>query len=153
MEPITIVEGAARHHEFITEAQILMAFETEKLKLDPETVKLGVGAVLVDSSKGKYYVAKNHSGEPIACMLTLSEWSDWRNKNAIWIHSLYVKPEYRGKGVYKQMFEHLKFMVRSSDQLYALKLYVDKRNQAARDVYSKLGMTSDHYETYEWVKS
>ncbi|NDF15528.1 GNAT family N-acetyltransferase, partial [bacterium] len=124
---ITIVEASGRHHEFIAEAQLQMALETENLRLDPATVRLGVGAVLLDVAKGRYYVAEKE-GVPVACMLTIPEWSDWRNKTAIWIHSLYVRPEARGRGVYRQMYGYLKAKVEESPEYFALKLYVDKRN-------------------------
>lgn len=153
MKPnVEIVEASSRHHSFIAKSQVEMAFETERMQLDLHTVSLGVGAVLLDPSKGRYYIAQDSEGAPLACMLTLPEWSDWRNKTAIWIHSLYVLPEHRGKGVYRLMYEFLKNLVLNSDDLYALKLYVDKRNGRARQVYAKLGMSSDHYETYEWVR-
>jgi hypothetical protein len=77
---IKMVEASGRHHEFIADAQVQMAFETENLRLDPATVRLGVGAVLLDATKGLYYVAENEEGIPVACMLTIPEWSDWRNR-------------------------------------------------------------------------
>ena len=33
-----------------------------------------------------------------------------------------------------------------------LRLYVDKRNQAAARVYEKLGMTREHYDLFEWLE-
>ena len=152
MEKITIVEGAARHHHFIADCQVAMAFETEGMRLDPETVNLGVGAVLLDPHKGKYFIAKNLEGTPVACLLTIPEWSDWRNGTVLWIHSLYVKPEYRAKGVFYQMYHHLKSMVTFSKDLRGLRLYVDKKNPSAQKVYEKLGMTKEHYDMFEWMK-
>lgn len=148
--------GAAllEHQDFIVSSQMAMAFETEKLKLDFETVKKGVGAVFQDSSKGKYYVALDSGkNEPIACLLLIPEWSDWRNGTVLWIHSVYVVPEYRGKGVYRAMYLELKSKVEKDPALRGLRLYVDKTNTQATQVYEKLGMSKEHYDLFEWMKS
>lgn len=137
--------------EFIKKAQILMAFETEKLKLDPQTVSLGVEAVFNDPNKGSYLVCEIDS-KICACLLTLNEWSDWRNGNVLWIHSVYVQPDFRGKGIYKKMYEYLKEKVKASKDLRGLRLYVDKTNLNAIKVYSKLNMSNEHYELFEWLK-
>jgi ribosomal protein S18 acetylase RimI-like enzyme len=151
MEPIHIVPGAAKHHDFISSCQIRMALETEDLALDPETVRLGVGAVLLDSNKGRYFVAEDADGAPLACLLTIPEWSDWRNRTVLWIHSLYVLPAHRGRGIYKKLYSFLKEMVRRDPAYAGLRLYVDKRNKKAADVYRKLGMSAEHYELFEWL--
>ncbi len=151
MEPIRIVAGTAKHHEFLSACQIRMALETEDLALDPETVRLGVGAVLLDATKGRYYVAEDADGNPLACLLTIPEWSDWRNRTVLWIHSLYVIPTRRGKGIYKKLYSFLKDMVRDDPAYAGLRLYVDKRNANAAEVYRKLGMSSEHYELFEWL--
>jgi GNAT superfamily N-acetyltransferase len=148
-----ILEAHANDHAFLVDAQIKMALETEGLKLDENTVALGVGAVLLDSTKGRYFVVKNDSGERIACTLTIPEWSDWRNGTVLWIHSLYVRPEYRGKGVYRAMYSHLKSKVTSDPELMGIRLYVDQRNERACAVYEKLGMSAEHYRLYEWMKT
>jgi GNAT superfamily N-acetyltransferase len=151
MEPIHIVAGTAKHHEFLAACQIRMALETEDLALDPETVRLGVGAVLLDASKGKYFVAEDVDGTPLACLLTIPEWSDWRNRTVLWIHSLYVLPAHRGKGIYKRLYTFLKDKVRNDPAYAGLRLYVDKRNARASEVYRKLGMSAEHYELFEWL--
>jgi GNAT superfamily N-acetyltransferase len=138
--------------DFITTAQIRMAEETESLRLDPAVVAIGVGAVLDDLAKGRYFVAESASGAVVACLLTLPEWSDWRNGTVLWIHSLYVIPEYRKSGVFKAMYAHLKSMVDSSDAFRGLRLYVDKRNEAAKQAYARAGMSAEHYELFEWMK-
>ncbi len=135
----------------IADYQIKMAFETENMKLDPPTVEKGVGAVFDDPSKGKYWLAEV-KGEVVGCLLTVPEWSDWRNGTVLWIHSVYVKPEFRKFGVYKKLYTHLKDMVQESKDLRGLRLYVDKTNHPAQKVYESLGMSGEHYHLFEWMK-
>jgi GNAT superfamily N-acetyltransferase len=109
-------------------------------------------AVLNDSHKGEYFIAELDD-EPVGCLLTLPEWSDWRNGTVLWIHSVYVIPPLRGSGVYRQLYLHLKEKVMADQSLRGLRLYVDKTNQKAQTVYAKLGMTKEHYELFEWMKT
>lgn len=131
--------------------QILMARETEDLELDPDLVDKGVRAVFADPAKGEYQVAES-DGRVIASLLTTPEWSDWRAATVLWIQSLYVIPEERGRGVYRALYEHLKRRVGSDPGLAGIRLYVDRRNATARQVYEKLGMSREHYELFEWLK-
>jgi ribosomal protein S18 acetylase RimI-like enzyme len=154
---ITIRKAQPEDIAFIIDSQIKMARETEGMELDPSTVAKGVAAVFGDSVMGDYYIASEMQGaaeteKSVACLLTLMEWSDWRNGNVIWIHSVYVLPEYRGQGVFPKMYEYLKNSVQASVHLRGLRLYVDKTNLHAQKVYQKLGMSNDHYELYEWMK-
>lgn len=148
---ISIREGHFKDASFIIDAQIAMALETENFKLDFKTVELGVHAALSDFHKGKYYVAESNE-KLLACLLTIPEWSDWRNGTVLWIHSLYVVPDKRGQGIYKLMYEHLKEMVNNSTEYRGLRLYVDKTNLPAQKVYHKLGMSAEHYAMFEWMK-
>ncbi|MBS1958191.1 MAG: GNAT family N-acetyltransferase [Bdellovibrionales bacterium] len=138
--------------KFIRESQLAMAFETEKLRLDPALLQKGVDAVLENPLKGHYYIAVDPSGAPVACLFAMPEWSDWRNATVLWIHSLYVVPSARKHGVFKQMYAHLKSMVESSDDYRGLRLFVDKRNEPAKLAYLRVGMSADHYELFEWLK-
>jgi GNAT superfamily N-acetyltransferase len=135
---------------FIVDAQLNMAKETEDKHLDKSVVLAGVQHLFNNPFVGKYYLAE-YENRPVACFLALFEWSDWRNGNVIWIHSLYVIPEFRARGVFKFMYEHLKEEVQSSEDLRGIRLYVDKRNTKAQAVYEKLGMNADHYALYEWM--
>jgi predicted GNAT family acetyltransferase len=141
----------AKHsdHAAIVDFQIRMAKETEDLALDPNLVSKGVEAVLKDSNKGIYYIVEDNS-DVVASLLTTYEWSDWRNGLVLWIQSVYVLPGYRGKGVYKSMYHHLKSKVESNSELLGLRLYVEKDNKNAQKVYSKLGMDGEHYQMFEW---
>ena len=131
--------------------QILMARETEGIELDPQTVEKGVAAVFADRSKGEYFVAAS-GGTVVGCLMVTPEWSDWRNGTVLWIQSVYVIPEMRGRGAYRLLYEHMQARVAASPALRGIRLYVDKRNTAAQGVYARLGMTREHYELFEWMK-
>jgi ribosomal protein S18 acetylase RimI-like enzyme len=70
----------------------------------------------------------------------------------IWIQSVYITSLHRGKGIYKKMYEHIQQMVMADPDLLGIRLYVDKTNKPAQQVYKKLGMNGEHYQVYEWVK-
>jgi GNAT superfamily N-acetyltransferase len=135
----------------LAQLQVTMAWETEEFKLDPPTVRLGVQAVIDDPSKGRYWIAEI-DGEVAGCLLTVPEWSDWRNGTILWIHSVYVRPAYRGRKVYAALYEHVQNLVTNDSKTYkGIRLYVDKRNTAAQAVYNKLGMNGEHYQLFEWI--
>jgi len=136
-------------HLSIVDFQIRMAKETEDLALNYDLVSKGVLAALNDSNKGVYYIAELEN-KAVASLLTTYEWSDWRNGLVLWIQSVYVLPEFRGKGIYKEMYLHLKSKVQNNKDLLGLRLYVEKDNKNAQKVYSKLGMDGEHYQMFEW---
>lgn len=146
--------GSAGDAESIIDFQLRMARETESLELDPGTVARGVAAVLADPAKGCYWLAERAGGplRIVGSLLTTFEWSDWRDGTVLWIQSVYVVPEERGRGVYRALYEHLKRRVESDPALVGIRLYVDRRNAAAQGVYERLGMSREHYEMFEWLK-
>ena len=148
---MNIREGRANDAHTIADFQMKMAWETENLKLEEDILKKGVEAVFNDPSKGKYYVAEE-DGAVIASLMITYEWSDWRNGLVYWIQSVYVKPEYRKKGVYAKMYAQIKEDVKSSENVRGIRLYVDKGNVNAQKVYEKLGMSGEHYQLYEWMR-
>ncbi len=139
-------------HEVIIDFQLKMAMETEGLSLNETILRKGVYAVFSDPKKGKYIVAEVEE-KIVASMLITHEWSDWRNKWVFWIQSVYVQPEYRGKGVFKELYEHIKLIAEVDTRLAGLRLYVDNTNENARKVYEALGMDGDHYRLFEWMKA
>ncbi|WP_372776285.1 N-acetyltransferase family protein [Mangrovibacterium sp.] len=131
--------------------QLAMALETEDLKLDETVLSAGVRAVFDDPGKGSYYVCEI-DGQLVASLLTTFEWSDWRNGTVLWIQSVYVKPEFRKKGIYSSMYQHIQKLVAHDENLKGIRLYAEKSNHRAHRVYEKSGMSADHYQLYEWLK-
>jgi len=148
---LEILTANRSHFEFILNSQLKMALETEELALDEETVRLGVGAVFDDEKKGRYLIAEL-DGKAVGVLLIVPEWSEWRNSTVYWIHSLFIKKEFRGQGIYKKMYEHIKGEVMSDPSLAGIRLNVDKRNKKAVAVYKALGMSDEHYRMFEWLK-
>ena len=131
----------------IAQFQVDMALESEGTTLSIDTVIPGVAAAINDSNKATYVIAYLN-GNPIASLMITKEWSDWTNKWYWWIQSVYVIPQYRGKGVYKAMYNKIKDMALQNG-VTQIRLYVDKTNVNAQKVYQKLGMSECHYLMYE----
>ena len=138
--------------EIITDFQFDMAFETEDLKLDREILRAGVETVIINEDVARSYIAEVDA-IPAGMLMITYEWSDWRNGWVWWIQSVSVKPGFRSLGIYRKLYEHVKEIVLKSQNVRGIRLYVDKRNVRAQQVYEKLGMNCDHYTTYEWMKN
>lgn len=144
-----ITVGNDKDTASIAQFQVDMAMESEGTALDHELVLKGVAAAMADEYKGTYIVARAN-GEAIGSLLLTREWSDWTNRWYWWIQSVYVKPEYRGKGAYRAMYAKVKEMAKEQG-IAQIRLYVDKTNYPAQKVYQKLGMAECHYYMYEEV--
>jgi len=134
----------------IIDFQLRMALETENMKLVPEIVTKGVDAVFHDHSRGQYYIAES-DGKVVASLLITYEWSDWRNCNVWWFQSVYVIPEFRRQGVFRKMYSHIRELAEEQD-IAGLRLYVETKNSRAQKTYEALGMSSEHYAFYEWMR-
>jgi ribosomal protein S18 acetylase RimI-like enzyme len=134
----------------IVDFQQKMAWETERMALVPGTVTAGVNEIFKDPSRGQYWVAESN-GYVIASLLMTYEWSDWRNSNVWWFQSVYVMPAHRRTGIFRSMYTHIKNEAEEHG-VAGLRLYVESNNSRARKTYEALGMKSEHYTMYEWMK-
>lgn len=125
-----------------------MALETEGKRLDPQILQNGVEAVLRDAKKGFYAVAENE-GEIVGGLMVTFEWSDWRDNWFWWIQSVYILPEFRGKKIYRRLYEFVKQNAAESGNVCGFRLYVEKKNSDAQRVYENCGMDASHYLMYE----
>ena len=144
---LTITRGKASDIDAIVRFQADMAMESEGTMLDMDRLTLGVTSAINDEQKGIYLVARANDTSIGSLMLT-REWSDWNNQWYWWIQSVYVMPEYRKKGIYKAMYATLKQMARESG-VAQIRLYADKTNLPAQQVYRRLGMEESHYLMFE----
>jgi len=120
------------------------------MTLLPEIITKGVNAVFANLSHGQYWVAEV-KGNVVASLLITYEWSDWRNTNVWWFQSVYVLPAYRRTGIFRSMYSRIK---NEAEKLgvAGLRLYVETNNSGAQKTYKALGMKSEHYTMFEWMK-
>lgn len=144
---LTITRGKASDIDAIVRFQADMAMESEGTMLDMDRLTLGVSSAINDEQKGIYLVARAND-TPIGSLMLTREWSDWNNQWYWWIQSVYVMPEYRKKGVYKALYATLKNMARENG-VSQIRLYADRTNLSAQQVYQRLGMTESHYLMFE----
>ena len=125
-----------------------MAFETESRILATEHLLPGVEAVLQDPANGFFVVAES-GGEVVGALLITYEWSDWRNGRFWWIQSVYVRPEHRRRGIYRQLHEFVRSRARVAGDVAGFRLYVERENAGAQRTYAALGMRETAYRMYE----
>ncbi len=138
--------------EQIIDFQMEMAMETENLQLNSETLRKGISAIFDDPYKGRYYFAEMN-GQVAGMLMTTFEWSDWRAATVLWIQSVYVRKEFREKGIYKSLYTNIQEIVQNDPNYGGIRLYVDQSNINAIKVYEKSGMNGDHYRLFEWMTS
>lgn len=134
--------------DVITDFNLRLAAETEDKSLPVDTVRRGVERGLKLAPEIQYFVAEVESQVVGQVMLT-REWSDWRNGWAIWIQSVYVHKDHRGKGIFGQLFEYVRQIVEQQPDVIMIRLYVEQDNETAIKTYEKLGFENPGYRVME----
>ena len=117
--------------EALVQGNCAIALETEGLKLDQNTVREGVMAVLQNPTRG-FYIVVLSDGEVVGQMMITFEWSDWRNGCFWWIQSVHVASEFRHKGLFKALYAHILEEARKTPDICGLRLYVERENEIAQ---------------------
>ena len=147
---IAVGRAATEDVAAIAQFNIAMAAETEDLALDPQTVHAGVAAVVSDDRRGFYLVARS-DGKAVGSLMITYEWSDWRNGNLWWIQSVYVVPSARKQGIFRLLYDDVISLAKQSGDAAGVRLYVEKDNRGAQEVYRKLGMSETAYRVFEII--
>ena len=144
---MTVRRATAADADVIAEFNRHLAVESESHVLDADTVARGVRLGLDGAGLARYWLAEAEDGIRGQSMVTV-EWSDWRAGPVWWLQSVYVVPEWRGRGVFRALWDHVIGEARQED-VVGLRLYVHHENASARNVYERLGMTDTPYRVYE----
>ena len=147
MPEITIRPACYSDWPVIADYNTRLAWESEQKRLDPAKIEPGVQAVLNDPTKGRYFVAEA-DGRVVGQLMHTWEWSDWRNGQIWWLQSVYVSPEHRQQGVFRQLFEHMVALA-AEEGVLGVRLYVEDHNARAQQTYQQLGLTSAGYRVME----
>lgn len=131
-----------------------LAGETENRELDVQILQSGVETLLQDPGKGWYAVAEKSldCGQLIVVgqILVTFEWSDWRNGNFWWLQSLYVHPDHRQQGIFRQLYDYVQAQAGlKGEKICGFRLYVEEKNHQAQQAYAKLGFQETVYHMFE----
>ena len=148
---LKIRRATRRDAEALVAFNRAMALETERKDLWPHVIGAGVRNLLRRPDSGFYSVAEI-GGQVIGALMVTKEWSDWRNGDFWWIQSVYVRPEYRRRGVYRRMYAYLNQLARHDRAVVGFRLYVEQNNKRAQSTYRASGMERTHYLVYEHLK-
>jgi ribosomal protein S18 acetylase RimI-like enzyme len=135
----------------LAEFNAAMALETERKELLPDVVGSGVRSLLAHPAGG-FYVLAEEGDSVIGSLMITKEWSDWRNGSFWWIQSVYVRPEWRRKGVYRALYRHVQNLAAKDPKVCGFRLYVERENARAQETYRALGMKQTHYLVFEELK-
>jgi ribosomal protein S18 acetylase RimI-like enzyme len=120
------------------------AREAEGHAKDTKILRDGIKAALEERSIAMYWVLVNQNNEAVGSASALKEWSDWSAGYYWWIQSMYIKPDYRGKGYMDLLLNAIKSEMKGQAGL-ELRLYVHEDNQVAIKAYKKSNFTFPKY--------
>ncbi len=143
-----IREATSSDADTIAGFVIAMAAATEDIELDAGSVREAVATALPDPDRARYWLA-TVGGRVVGQLMITREWSDWNNAWYWWIQSVYVEPDWRRRGVFRALCEHVAALARERGAVCALRLFVLRDNEGARRTYEELGMTEQPFAVYE----
>ena len=110
-----------------------------------QTLTKGIQAALADRSIAMYWVLIDDDQQVVGSASALKEWSDWHAGYYWWIQSMYIHPDYRGKGYLHLLLAAIKAEMHAQHGL-ELRLYVHEKNATAIRAYQKANFTFSSYK-------
>ena len=136
----------ARHDDLkkLVSFAVEEAREAEGIDKTPVTLRAGVKSALNDENLALYWVLVDEKDEPVGNISALKEWSNFNAGFYWWIQSVYILPEYRGKGYMSRLFDTVKAEAQKQGAV-DIRLYVHEDNERAVKAYQKYGFTESMY--------
>src|SRR5262249_38533932 len=145
MSPNPVVRDARPDdRDVIADFNARLALETESKVLDPAVLAAGVAVALADPDRLRYWVADT-GGQVGGEAAVTREWSDWRNGWLWWLQSVYIHPDWRRRGIFRSLYDHIRKTADSQGDVIGLRLYVEQGNDRAQRTYRAMGMAPGGY--------
>jgi GNAT superfamily N-acetyltransferase len=150
-QPLVIVRDADLSDiEVVVGFNAQLAIESEGIHLDRGILTRGVKLALADPERLRYWLAVSPAAGTIMGQAAVTrEWSDWRNGWIWWLQSVYVAPEFRGRGVFRAIHAHIRERARASGDVVGFRLYVENHNEAAQKTYASVGLVPGGYRVLQ----
>jgi GNAT superfamily N-acetyltransferase len=147
-DALLVRTGQKKDIETLVKFNIALARQTEQKQLSPSIVTQGLQMLFKNPQYG-FYVVAEIKDEIVGCCMVTYEWSDWRCGLFWWIQSVYVRPEFRRRGVFRKLYEFLKEKASNEQNICGFRLYVEQSNHTGQNTYASLGMKKAPYKFYE----
>lgn len=123
---------------------IAEASEAETTPRSPALIREGVKIGLENASIAMYWVLEKEDSEVIGNISVVKEWSNWNAGYYWWIQSVFLQPEYRGRGLMDKLIDAVREAAKKDDAV-ELRLYVHDKNERAIKAYRKSGFLESNY--------
>jgi GNAT superfamily N-acetyltransferase len=134
--------GEAKDIEILVQFNTMCALESEGKVLNPESAYKGTMTLIENASKGIYYIAEIE-GQAVGCLMVNLQWEDSKANYIYWLQSVFTKPEFRRRGVFKSLFRHAYKQAEAKG--LGLRSYVDVGNHASLEAHRMIGMKEASY--------
>ena len=121
------------------------AMEAEASSKRAQTVRVGVRAGLEDARVSRYWVLETDEGAVVGSASVVREWSDWHAADYWWVQSMYVHPDWRGRGLSALLLEEVARQAQAAGAL-EVRLYVHEDNERAVAAYRRYGFVDAPYQ-------
>lgn len=132
----------------LTDFNCQLARETEGKELPSEIVRSGVLRGLALTPEVHYFVAES-DGVVVGQIMLTREWSDWRDGWMLWLQSVYVQAEWRGRGVFRKLLGYALGAATLDGKIVSIRLYVEQDNLTAQECYRRVGFHNTNYRVME----
>jgi GNAT superfamily N-acetyltransferase len=149
---LLIRDAVPADRPMIAEFNRRLAVETEGKVLDPAVLDRGVARALADPDRLRYWVAETRGSADSHLVGTTAitrEWSDWRDGWVWWLQSVYIDADFRGQGIFRALYQHIRDAARAEPDVIGIRLYVENGNLRAQKTYEALGMMPGGYSVLE----
>jgi GNAT superfamily N-acetyltransferase len=150
--PFLVRDAVPADRAMIAEFNRRLAVETEGKVLDPAVLDRGVARALADPERLRYWIVETRCSEDVRLVgqtAITREWSDWRDGWVWWLQSVYIDADFRGQGIFRALYQHIRDAARTEPDVIGIRLYVENGNLRAQKTYEALGMKPGGYSVLE----
>jgi GNAT superfamily N-acetyltransferase len=133
---ITFIEADRSNIDTLVNFMALY-YAYDHIPFNREAARSAMEQLMNNHSLGRAWVIRSGDEAAGYCVLTLGYSLEYRGRTAF-IDELFVKEEYRGKGIGTRALEFLKDIARALG-VTALRLEVERKNASAHGMYRKAG--------------
>jgi len=104
----------------------------------------------IKNGESEVFLAMTENGEAVGFTQLYPLFSSTRMKRMWLLNDLYVAPDYRGKGISKQLIDRAKDLARSTNAA-GVALETEKNNDIGNQLYPRTGFELDDHNFYFWT--